>query len=99
MATVRNPWADGTLFLLASPVLFVKALRRGFRRYRFFRLATATAIECECGAEISLVGMWRCSCGYTYRGHLLRVCLVCGTIPTVARCFRCGVTSKLPEAA
>ncbi len=99
MAGVKNLWLDGILFILASPVLFVKAVRRAGERYRFFRLAMAPAIVCECGAEVSLVGVWKCSCNYTYHGHLLRMCPVCGTIPVVVRCYGCGVTTKLPEAS
>ena len=99
MAGVRNPWTDVALFVLASPVLAVKAVRRALQRYRFFRLAMEPAIVCECGATVSLVGFWQCSCGFTYRGHLLRLCPVCGTIPCVVRCYRCGVTTKLPEAS
>lgn len=99
MPDVKNPWVDGALFALASPVLAAKGMRRALERYRFFRLAMAPVIVCECGAEVSLVGLWRCSCGFTYRGHLLRICPVCGTIPCVVRCYRCGVTTKLPEAS
>jgi hypothetical protein len=99
MAGVKNPWLDCILFVLASPVLLVKAARRAGERYRFFRLAMAPAIVCECGAEVSLVGVWKCSCNYTYCGHLLRACPVCGTIPCVVRCYRCGITTKLPEAS
>ena len=99
MASVRIPWVDGILFVLASPVLAAQAARRAIERYRFFRLAMTPAIVCECGAEVSLVGIWKCSCNYTYRGHLLRMCPVCGTIPCVVRCYECGVTIKLPEAA
>lgn len=97
MAGMKDPWIDGALFVLASPVLAVKALRRAVERYRFFRFATEPSIVCECGATVSLVGFWKCSCGFAYRGHLLRVCPVCGTIPCVVRCYRCGVTTKLPE--
>ncbi len=98
MAEVKDPWLDGILFVLASPILFVKAARRAFEGCRFFRLAMAPAITCECGTKISLVGFWHCSCNnYVYRGHLLRRCPVCGTIPCVVRCPRCGVTTKLPE--
>jgi hypothetical protein len=98
MASVKNPWVDGALFVLASPILALQAIRRAVERYRFFRLAMTPAIACECGAEVPLVGIWKCPCNFTYRGHLLRVCPVCGTIPCVVRCYRCGVTTKLPEA-
>jgi hypothetical protein len=90
---------DVVLFVLASPILMTQAARRGWERYRFFRLAMDASMPCECGSSISLVGLWKCSCGFTYRGHLLRMCPVCGSIPCVVRCYRCGVTTKLPESA
>lgn len=90
---------DWVLFVLSSPILAAQALLRAHERYRFFRLAMEAEMLCECGATVSLVGYWRCSCGFTYRGHLLRVCPVCGSIPCVARCYGCGVTTKLPESA
>ena len=90
---------DVALFVLASPILLVQAVRRAIERYRFFRLAMEPQMLCECGSAISLVGLWRCSCSFTYRGHLLRICPSCGTIPCVVRCYRCGVTTKLPESA
>jgi hypothetical protein len=98
MADMKNPRMDAALFVLASPILLIRALRRAFERYSFIRLAMQPSIDCECGSAVSLVGCWRCSCGFTYRGHLLRACPVCGTIPCVVRCYRCGVTTKLPEA-
>ena len=39
MAGVRDPWIDGALLVLASPILAVKAVRRALERYQFFRLA------------------------------------------------------------
>ena len=99
MAGVKDSWSDVALFILASPVLLVLAVRRGLSRYRFFQLAMQPEIVCECGSPLSLVGLWKCSCGFTYRGHLLRECPVCGTIPCVVRCYRCNVTTKLPEAS
>jgi hypothetical protein len=99
MAGMKDAWTDGVLFLLASPVLLILAVRRAFERYNFFRLAMQPAIVCECGSTLSLVGLWRCSCGFTYRGHLLRLCPVCNTVPCVVRCYECGVTTKLPEAS
>jgi hypothetical protein len=91
-------WVDVILWFLASPVLVLRALVRGCRHVRFLGVATSPAIRCECGEVVSLVGLWRCNCGFTYRGHLLRVCPVCGTLPLMVRCYRCGVTTKLPEA-
>jgi hypothetical protein len=90
---------DLVLWTLASPVYVALALRRLLRNYRFLRVAARAAIRCECGAAVSLVGMWRCTCGFTYRGHLLTVCPVCASLPCVVRCYRCGVTTKLPEPA
>jgi hypothetical protein len=99
MAGVKNSWVDAALFVLASPILAFKAAKRAAESYHLFRLAMSPAIICECGAEVALVGIWKCSCKFTYRGHLLRVCPVCWTIPCVVRCYRCGLTTKLPEAA
>ena len=90
---------DLALWLFASPILVLRGLVRAYRNYGVLRFATAVAIPCECGAEISLVGLWRCSCGFTYRGHLMRACPLCGSIPSVVRCYRCGVTSVLPVAS
>jgi hypothetical protein len=86
------------LWLLASPFLVLRAAFRALRRARYYRLSYAAAIRCRsCRAPISLVGHWRCGCGYTYRGHLLRECPVCGSLPRMVRCFRCGLTEVLPE--
>lgn len=89
--------ADVVLWLIASPVYFLRASIRTYRHYQFLKVARTTAIPCECGEALSLVGFWKCSCGFTYRGHLLRVCPVCGSLPQVVRCYSCGVTTKLPE--
>jgi hypothetical protein len=99
MAMKKDIILDWVLLILSSPILMAQVLRRGLERYRFFRLAMEPAMACECGTTISLVGYWRCSCGFTYRGHLLRICPVCGSIPCVARCYRCQVTTKLPESS
>lgn len=96
MVMMRNLMIKVLLFVLASPVLLVLAIRRVIEHYRFFRLAMEPAIICECGSDVSLVGLWRCSCRFTYTGHLLRLCPVCRTVPSVVRCYRCGVTTKLP---
>ena len=99
MASMSDTLVDCLLFIFASPILLFQAMRRAVERYRFFRLAMESEMHCECGSAISLVGLWRCSCRFTYRGHLLRKCPACGTIPYVVRCYRCGVTTKLPEAS
>lgn len=98
MAVLKNSWLDWVLLVLASPIILAKAILRARERYRFFRLAMEPAITCECGQPVALVGFWRCSCGYTYAGHLLRACPVCHTIPCVVRCYACQRTTKLPEA-
>src|SRR5579872_7301759 len=85
------------LWILASPILALVALRRGFRAARFFGTASRTHTVCECGEEVALVGLWRCSCGFTYRGHLLRVCPICFSLPAMVRCYECGLTTKLPD--
>ena len=97
MAGMSDTLVDSLLFFFASPILLFQAMRRAVERYRFFKLAMQPEMTCECGSAISLVGFWRCSCSFTYRGHLLRTCPMCGTVPCVVRCYRCGVTTKLPE--
>ena len=99
MATIDDAVVDGVLFVLASPILAVQSIRRLRMRYRFLHLAMEPEMTCECGGTLSLVGLWRCGCGFTYRGHLLRTCPMCESLPCVIRCYRCGVTTKLPEAA
>lgn len=86
------------LWTVASPVYL---LRWGFslpRRWRFWRTAYRPSIICRnCRATISLVGLWHCACGYSFRGHLVRECPVCGSLPRMVRCYSCGLTEKLPE--
>ncbi len=88
---------DAVLWILASPILAVQFAVRAIRRLRFLKIATTPSIFCECGDVLSLVGIWKCSCGFTYRGHLLTFCPVCLSLPCVIRCYGCGLTSKLPE--
>ena len=85
-------------FLFASPILLAKFIMRIIRAVEFWSTAYRHEIPCRnCRNAISLVGIWRCKCGYTYKGHLLRACPVCDAVPRMARCFRCGTTEKLPE--
>jgi hypothetical protein len=86
---------DGLLWLVASPIAAGAAL---LRHVKFWRTAYALQAPCgTCGAAISLVGLWRCRCGYTYRGHVLRECPVCHSLPRMVRCFACGLTQTLPQ--
>jgi len=86
------------LWILASPIYIVKWVIVMIRRARFWATAYTPAIPCRtCGVKISLVGIWRCGCGYTYRGHLLRHCPLCGSLGRVVRCVSCGITHLLPE--
>jgi hypothetical protein len=85
-------------WLLASPILLARFIIRTVRWMDFWATAYRHEILCRnCGASISLVGIWRCKCNYTYKGHILEACKVCGALPRMARCFRCGLTEKLPE--
>lgn len=97
MAKMSGKTVDVALLLLASPIYGALAVRRLIRRWRFLRIASATSIRCECGAGVALLGLWRYGCGFTSRGHLLTECPSCHSLPSRIRCFRCGVTTKLPE--
>ncbi len=95
---MKDLWIDLVLWLIASPILFVRALYRLWGRWKFWRMAYTLRIVCRnCRGTIWLVGQWRCACGFEYRGHLLRACSVCGALPRMVRCYACGVTTKLPE--
>jgi hypothetical protein len=85
-------------WLLASHIVFIQWIMRMIGRLHFWRMAYRPAIRCgNCGTAISLVGIWKCGCHFTYRGHLLRECPICGSVPRMVRCFSCGVTERLPE--
>jgi hypothetical protein len=86
------------LTIAASPFLLLRGITRLRHHIYFLRIASTAAIACTCGRPIFLVGIWKCSCNYTYRGHLLRHCPICGRIPRMVRCYGCGLTTKLPEA-
>ena len=83
--------------VLTLPFRLIRGIFRLRNHIEFLRVAAATRIFCECGSPISLVGIWRCSCSFTYRGHLLRMCPLCLKIPKICRCYACGLTTKLPE--
>ncbi len=86
------PW-DLALFVLASPILLCRAASQAFRKLQVLGMAKDPVTICRtCGGQIWLVGFWRCSCGFTYQGHLLRVCPICQSFPRMLRCYRCGAT-------
>jgi hypothetical protein len=97
MPKLKRLLLDALLFLLASPIFLLQALRCGRKQVRFFALASRQSLFCECGEEISLVGLWKCPCGFTYRGHLVTVCPVCEALPKVVRWYVCCVTTRLPD--
>ena len=95
---MKNFAIDFILFLLASPILLVQWSVRMVKLAKFWKMAYTPYVPCHnCGARISLVGLFRCSCGYTYRGHVLRPCPVCHSLPRLLRCVYCTVTRLLPE--
>jgi hypothetical protein len=88
------------LFLgaLASPVYGFRGIVRLKNKWKFLKMSYTPAIQCRnCGERIMLLGNWRCSCKFTYRGHLLRACPVCHSLPAMVRCFACGITERLPQ--
>ena len=92
-----KPWQwDVALFVLASPILAVRACVRFVRYLKFLRRTVEPTIPFRtCGGTIHLLGMWRCTCGFTAEGHLLRNCPVCGSFPAMVRCYGCGATESI----
>jgi hypothetical protein len=89
---------DILAWIAAAPVFVLRAVFRSRHHGRFWTVAYAATLGCQaCGAEISLLGMWECRCGYTYQGNVLRVCPVCHSLPRMIRCFSCGNTEVLPQ--
>lgn len=85
-------------WLIVIPILLFRFILVGFGRFDFWVTAYRHEIVCRnCNSAISLVGIWRCRCGYTYRGHLMRSCPVCDAMPRMVRCFQCGTTEELPK--
>lgn len=87
---------ETVLWILASPILALLAVVRMVRAARLLWWAMQPALPCRtCGQPIALVGLWRCSCGFCYQGHLLRYCPLCHSLPQVVRCYRCQATEKV----
>jgi hypothetical protein len=93
---MKRGHGDVVLFVLASPILAVRGVIRFVRHLAFLRMAIQPALPCKtCGGTIDLLGMWRCGCGATMEGHLLRPCPVCHSFPAMIRCHRCGATQAV----
>jgi hypothetical protein len=89
---------DLVLWVFASPILLVEYLVRLSRWIRYWKVSYTTSFPCRnCGESISLVGIWQCGCRYVYKGHVLRTCPICSSLPRLVRCYACGLTTKLPE--
>lgn len=97
MPKLKRLLGEVLLFFLASPVFVLTLARRCWKKARFFAVASRAFLYCECGEAMSLVGLWKCSCGFTYRGHLITVCPLCEALPKIVRCYACGVTTRLAD--
>jgi hypothetical protein len=84
------------LLIFASPILAIRSVLRFVRYLSFLRKTIQPTLTCRtCGATIHLLGMWRCGCGHTAEGHVLRFCPVCHSFPAMIRCCRCGATEAV----
>jgi hypothetical protein len=83
-------------YMLALPFLIIWGMIRIARYVRLLTLSVSPSIACiGCRSEVALLGIWRCRCGFTYKGHLMRPCPVCARVPRVVRCLNCSVTTQL----
>lgn len=80
-------------WLCRLPVHVVVWSHRGYRRLRgAWIVATRDSLPCPgCRHEVSLIGRFRCSCGFTYDGYGFAPCPICLDIPPYLPCSRCGV--------
>jgi hypothetical protein len=84
------------LYVLASPILFIKMLLSIGKQLDTIERIRTGSIACEwCGAEISLNRVARCaSCSATTPGSLLR-CAMCGTSYKTVTCDACQSTVRV----
>ncbi len=83
-------------YMIALPFLCGWFLYRSVRHLFRLSVSMKTEVSCpNCGLAVSLVGIWQCTCGFTYAGNLIMECPVCATVPRFVRCPRCQVTRKL----
>lgn len=90
--------ANIVLWVLSLPAALFVWLVHAAHCIPFWKVAYSATIPCRtCRTPISLLGQWRCGCGYVYQGHMLRPCPICHSLPRIARCLTCGCTELLPE--
>lgn len=83
-------------YILALPFLIIRGLVRLDRYLRVLVLSVSPSIRCvSCHSEVTLLGIWRCQCGWTFKGHYMTPCPICDRVPRVVRCLRCSVTTRL----
>ena len=84
------------VYILALPFLVIRGLMRLDRYVRVLVRSVSPSIPCvNCESEVALLGIWRCQCGWTFKGHYMTPCPVCDRVPNVVRCLRCSVTTRL----
>jgi len=83
-------------YILSLPFLVIWGITKAVRYLHLLQLAVTSSVDCSnCGNPVSLTGNWRCECGFTYSGHLMRPCPVCQRVPRIVRCYRCQATTLL----
>lgn len=83
-------------YILALPFLIIWGIRRMDKYMRVLVLSVSPSTPCvACKSEVTLLGIWRCSCGYTFKGHYMTPCSMCGRVPRLVRCLNCSVTTRL----
>jgi hypothetical protein len=81
---------------LAFPTVVIVAMVRLTRELWRSRYALRSSMICRnCHGEIQLVRGWRCSCGFTYVGSVLRQCPACFARPVMVRCEHCALTWRI----
>lgn len=84
------------LYVLASPwfavfygVRAVRGLGRGIRRLRAG--LSDDEVICAQGHRNSVLGRWRCGCGFVFLGRASAACPNCGVTAGWIECDRCGL--------
>ena len=86
------------LYMLASPILALKAIGSLFDSYRAARLIRAGFLRCEfCGRGNRLDALISCTrCGFAQFRSLALPCDECGYVPSFIFCTGCGASLRLP---